>query len=40
VVDLAMASGWPSDPDRACRVAATLVADGLAREADGSLRLP
>jgi A/G-specific adenine glycosylase len=40
LADLAVATGWPSDPDRARRVAATLVADGLAREADGALHLP
>ena len=28
---LAAAMGWPDDPDRAARVAATLVADGLVR---------
>jgi A/G-specific adenine glycosylase len=33
--DLARATGWPDDPERARRVAATLVADGLA-EVDGS----
>ncbi|HEX2041470.1 MAG TPA: A/G-specific adenine glycosylase [Acidimicrobiales bacterium] len=38
--DLAVTCGWPSEPDRARRVAATLVADGLAREADGVLHLP
>jgi A/G-specific adenine glycosylase len=33
--------GWPDDPDRAQRVAATLLADGLAeRLTDGSLALP
>lgn len=34
------ATGWPANPARAHRVAATLVADGLAVEFDGSLRLP
>jgi len=34
------AAGWPDDPARAHRVAATLVADGLAIELDGALRLP
>ena len=29
--DLAAAMGWPADPERAARVAATLVADGLVR---------
>ena len=38
--DLATVMGWPGDPDRAARVAATLVTDGLARVADGSYRLP
>jgi A/G-specific adenine glycosylase len=37
---LADAAGWPDDPDRARRVAATLVADGLAADDDGDLRLP
>jgi A/G-specific adenine glycosylase len=37
---LAEAAGWPDDPDRARRVAATLVADGLADDDDGDLRLP
>lgn len=32
--------GWPADPDRAWRVAATLVADGLAVDAAGMLALP
>ena len=34
------AAGWPDDPARAHRVADTLVADGLAIEVDGALRLP
>ncbi|NLA36379.1 MAG: A/G-specific adenine glycosylase [Actinobacteria bacterium] len=29
--ELAVVMGWPEDPERAARVAATLVADGLAR---------
>ena len=38
--DLAIATGWPSDPERAVRIAAALVADGLAA-ADGTrLTLP
>ena len=38
---LAAAMGWPDDPVRADRVAATLVADGLAEIApDGGLALP
>src|SRR5690606_15436879 len=32
---LAEAAGWPDDPDRARRVAATLVADGLATDDAG-----
>lgn len=40
-VGLAAAMGWPEDPGRAERVAATVVADGLAvRSADGAYRLP
>lgn len=36
-VDLAVVIGWPDEPDRAARVATTLVRDGLARQAgDGS----
>ena len=38
--DLGAASGWPADPGRARRVAATLVADGLARQSGGALHLP
>ncbi len=39
--DLASVAGWPDDPDRAQRVAETLVRDGLAiRDAGGQLRLP
>ena len=38
--DLAAAAGWPDDPARAARVAAGLVADGLAVEEAGALRLP
>jgi A/G-specific adenine glycosylase len=34
-------AGWPDDPERAQRVAAGLVADGLAvADLDGTLRLP
>lgn len=33
--DLAAVMGWPDDPERAARVAATLVADGLARSDGG-----
>jgi A/G-specific adenine glycosylase len=39
--DLAAASGWQDDPDRAGRVADRLVSDGLASwQADGTLGLP
>ncbi len=40
--ELAGVMGWPDDPDRARRVAATLVADGLAALTDGgrTWRLP
>jgi A/G-specific adenine glycosylase len=38
--DLAEVMGWPDDPERAGRVAATLVVDGLAAVEDGSYRLP
>jgi hypothetical protein len=38
--DLAAAMGWPADELRAARVAATVVADGLAVVADGIYRLP
>lgn len=35
------ATGWPSDPERADRVALTLLEDGLAElDGDGNLRLP
>jgi len=37
---LAAATGWPDDPDRAARVAAGLVADGLAVMVDQALHLP
>jgi A/G-specific adenine glycosylase len=38
--ELAVVMGWPDDRQRAERVAATLVADGLAvRDGDGSVRL-
>lgn len=40
VGDLALVMGWPEDPDRADRVAETLVSDGLAERSDGSYRLP
>ena len=39
-VDLAPVMGWPGDGPRARRVAATVVADGLAVEDGGTLRLP
>jgi A/G-specific adenine glycosylase len=38
--DVPAAMGWPEDPDRAERVAATLVADGLAVLTRGRYRLP
>ena len=37
--DLATVMGWPDDPSRAARVAATVVADGLAARAAGAHRL-
>jgi len=40
VTDVAAATGWPDDPDRAARVADGLVADGLARRDGASLHLP
>jgi A/G-specific adenine glycosylase len=40
VGDVAEAAGWPGDPARAARVAAGLVADGLAVAEAGVLRLP
>lgn len=36
---LALASGWPDDPDRALRIAAALVQEGLACWRDGTLAL-
>lgn len=38
--DLAEVMGWPDDPDRAGRVAETLVRDGLAVRGRGGYRLP
>ncbi len=38
--DVPSATGWPDDPERAHRVAARLVADGLAVSHEGELRLP
>jgi A/G-specific adenine glycosylase len=38
--DLARVMGWPDDPARAQRVAATVVADGLAESDGATLRLP
>jgi A/G-specific adenine glycosylase len=38
--DLPHVTGWPADPPRAARVAATLVADGLALDDGTTLRLP
>lgn len=40
LVDLAAAAGWPAEPDRADRVAAGLVGDGLAVVVGEVLRLP
>jgi A/G-specific adenine glycosylase len=40
LADLASATGWPSDPGRAGRVAADLVSDGLAVVVGDVLRLP
>jgi A/G-specific adenine glycosylase len=37
---LAATMGWPDDPERAARVAQTVVADGLAVEEQGVYRLP
>jgi A/G-specific adenine glycosylase len=38
--ELAAAAGWPDEPERAARAAASLVADGLAVLEAGALRLP
>ena len=38
--DLPEVMGWPSDPDRAAAVAATVVADGLAVLVEDGYRLP
>lgn len=38
--DAAEAAGWPGDPERAARAAASLVVDGLLCFEDGSYRLP
>ena len=40
VSDIATATGWPEDPERAERVAQTLVADGLAVRVGDTLTLP
>ena len=40
VVDLAVAAGWPDDPERAARVAGSLVADGLTVLDGDTLVLP
>jgi A/G-specific adenine glycosylase len=37
---LPLVMGWPDDPDRATRVAATLLRDGLAVESKGAYHLP
>lgn len=38
--EVALVAGWPEDPERARRVAATLLADGLADDDGAFLRLP
>jgi A/G-specific adenine glycosylase len=38
--EIPAACGWPDDPDRAARIAASLVTDGLAVSTEGSLALP
>jgi A/G-specific adenine glycosylase len=38
--DLAAVMGWPDDPERAARVALTLIADGLAEADPAHFRLP
>ncbi|MEP6661459.1 MAG: A/G-specific adenine glycosylase [Acidimicrobiales bacterium] len=38
--DLSAVMGWPADPERATRVAATLVDDGLVRVVDRTYQLP
>jgi len=38
--DIPTSTGWPDQPERAHRVAARLVADGLAVSHEGELRLP
>ena len=40
VADVPAACGWPNDPDRAHRIAASLITDGLAVTTDGVLSLP
>jgi A/G-specific adenine glycosylase len=40
VADLAAVMGWPDTPERAARVAATVVADGLAVSDGSTYRLP
>ena len=40
VEKLAVVAGWPDHPERARRVTASIVADGLAVETDGVLTLP
>ena len=40
VTRVADAAGWPEDPDRAQRIADSLVGDGLAEYVDGQLALP
>ncbi len=38
--ELARVMGWPDDPERALRVALTVLTDGLARVVEGAYRLP
>jgi A/G-specific adenine glycosylase len=38
--EVAAAAGWPDDPDRASRIVATLLADGLVVSDGAALRLP
>jgi A/G-specific adenine glycosylase len=40
VAEAAAAAGWPDDPDRARRIVADLIYDGLARIRDDELELP
>ena len=40
MAEVGLVIGWPDDPDRARRVVASMVADGLALETEGFLALP